>query len=154
MLNTLPRIPLFEDLTEEQTRLVKPLFETVLAAPNKTLIHQGEPAVYLYIILEGIALIHYKPYDAPALALTRLRAGDAFGWSAVTGSLFYSSSIISETNLEAIRIKRKALLQIVEQYPETGGIILERLALSVSPRWRHARQQVEQILRARSQKET
>ncbi|GAB4539506.1 MAG: hypothetical protein Fur002_04800 [Anaerolineales bacterium] len=150
MLNVLPSIPLFEDLTEKQVRLIKPLFETVLAAPGKTLISQGEPAIYLYVILSGIAMIHYKPYDAPPLALTRLRAGDAFGWSAVTGSLYYSSSIISETDIEAIRIKRKALLQIVEQYPETGGIILERLALSVSPRWRHARQQVEKILRAGS----
>lgn len=149
MLNTLPQIPLFADLDCDQVAMFKSLFESVSYPPNTTIIAQGEVAIYLYLILKGIVAIHYKPYDGPPLILTRLRAGDVFGWSAMVGSRFYTSTIISEADVEAIRIKGSQILSLVQHYPETGRIVLDRLACSVSPRWQNAHAQVEALLNSR-----
>ena len=149
MLDTLPRIPLFEDLEPEQVAMLKSLFEPVSYPPDTTIITQGEVAIYLYLIIKGIVAIHYKPYDGPPLILTRLRAGDVFGWSAMLGSRFYTSSIVSESDVETIRIKGSQIRSLVQHYPETGGIILNRLASSVSPRWQNAHEQVEALLNSR-----
>jgi len=149
MLNTLPNIPLFEDLDCEQIAMFKSLFEPVSYPPNATIIAQGDVAIYLYLTLKGTMAIHYKPYDGPSLILTRLRAGDAFGWSAIVGSRFYTSTIISESDVEAIRIKGSQIQSLVQHYPKTGRLVLDRLAHSVSPRWQNAHQQVETLLNSR-----
>ncbi len=146
MLNTLPYIPLFHDLEIEQTLILKPLFENVVYPHDSTIIKQREVANYLYLIVRGDAAIHYKPYDGPSMLLTHLHAGDVFGWSAVVGSHFYTSSIISETPVEALRIRGGHLLTLIREHPETGRIILDRLARSVSPRWKNAHEQVELLL--------
>jgi CRP-like cAMP-binding protein len=146
MLDTLPCIPLFHDLEIEQVLRLKPLFERVVYPHDTNIIRQGEIASYIYLIVNGNAAIHYKPYDGPSLLLTRLHTGDVCGWSALVGSHFYTSSIISESRVEALRIRGCHFLSLIREHPETGRVILDRLARSVSPRWENAHEQVEALL--------
>lgn len=122
------------------------VFESYICPPGTVIFEQGEPAQYLYLILRGKAVITYKPYDGPRLVLTRLKAGDVFGWSAVVGSHLYTSSVVSETKLETIRLERKKLIHLVSEQPDTGKVLIDRLALNVSPRWKNAHEQIKPIL--------
>jgi len=146
MLETLPCIPLFQDLDFAQVALLKPLFEQFTCLPDEVIFEQGAPAVYLYLLIKGEVSIRYKPYDGPTIVLTRLRDGDVFGWSAVVGSPQYTSSIVSETPVEAIRIRGNNLLKLSADVPQTGKIIMDRLARVVSPRWKNAEEQVQSLL--------
>ncbi len=146
MLDVLPVIPLFEGFSPEQTSMLTALFESYACPPNTVIFEQGSRPDYLYLILKGNAALVYKPYDAPQMTLTRLREGDIFGWSAMIGGKKYTSSVVSETALECIRIRRQALLDLIEDDPETGIIIIDRLALNVSPRWKNAHQQIQQYI--------
>lgn len=146
MLDVLPVIPLFEGFSAEQISMLTALFESYACPPNTLVFEQGEPPVFLYLILKGNATLVYKPYDAPRITVTRLKEGDIFGWSAVIGGKKYTSSVVSETELETIRIRRQALLDLLTNDPETGRIIIDRLALNVSPRWKNAHQQIQQYL--------
>lgn len=152
MLQTIPKIPLFEDLTTEQLAALQELFEPVHYAPGAVILERGEPAIYLYLMIQGEAVIHYKPYDGPSIVLSRLRAGDVFGWSAVVGGRYYTSTIVSDSELDAIRAKGNDLLCLLKRNPETGKIVMERIARSVSPRWKDARKQVEALLGSRYEK--
>lgn len=147
MLDSLPIIPLFENLSAEQSSMLIKAFEFFACPPGTILFEQGDSAGYLYLILKGKALISYKPYDGPRIMITRLKDGDVFGWSAVVGGNKYSSSVASETDLETIRIRRDLLLEIILQYPETGKIIIDRLALNVSPRWKNAHEQIKPLMK-------
>ena len=151
MLDTLPNIPLFENLDSNQIIMLKPLFEQFNCVANTTVFEQGEPASYLYLIIKGEVIIRFKPYDTPPITLTRLRDGDAFGWSAVLGSTHYTSSLVSETALESIRIRGSHLLALVRDHPETGKIIMDRFANVVSARWKNARTQVQTLLNSTNQ---
>jgi CRP-like cAMP-binding protein len=146
MLETLPSIPLFQDIDPAQLAMLKPLFESFTCPPDTAIIEQGAPAIYLYLLLKGEVSIRYKPYDGPSITLTRLHDGDVFGWSAVVGSPNYTSSIVSETQIETIRIRRNDLLKLSIQSPETGQVIMDRLARVVSPRWENTHAQVQALL--------
>jgi len=146
MLDVLPVIPLFEGFSPQQISILTALFEEFACAANTVVFEQGSPPDFLYLILKGRVSIVYKPYDAPQITVTRLKKGDIFGWSAVIGGKKYTSSVISETKLEAIRIRRRALLSLIANDPETGRIVIDRLALNVSPRWKNAHQQIQQYL--------
>lgn len=146
MLDTLPRIPLFEDLTAEQRTKVMAAFEAFNCSPGTVIFEQGDQAQFLYLILKGRAVISYKPYDGPRIVLTRLKDGDVFGWSVAVGNNRYSSSVVSESVLESIRIRRDHLQTLVSKFPDTGRMIIDRLALNVSPRWQNAHLQFKPYL--------
>lgn len=148
MLDTLPVIPLFHGLAPDHISMLKAAFEPYSCPNAATIFEQGDPASHLYLILSGKAAIRYKPYDTPPIILTRLRDGDIFGWSAVIGSLKYTSSVISESLLEAIRIHRVDLWNLVTHEPETGKILIDRLAQIVSPRWKNAHEQIRPLLQS------
>ncbi len=146
MLESLPYIPFFQDLRPAEIAMLKPLFNA-FSCPSETIIfEQGDPASYMYLILKGEVVIHYKPYDGPSMTLTRLREGDVFGWSAVVGSSNYTSSVISESQVEALRIRGGDLWKLVREHPETGKIIIDRLVRIVSPRWENAHAQIQLLL--------
>jgi len=146
MIESLPYIPLFQDLDPEQIALLKPLFEQFTCPADTVIFEQDTPATYLYLLVKGEVIIRYKPYDGPPITLTRLRNGDVFGWSAVVGSPRYTSSIISESEVEAIRIRGNHLLKLFSDAPETGKVVMDRLARVVSPRWGNAQAQVQSLL--------
>jgi CRP-like cAMP-binding protein len=138
--------PFLHDLSPEQYDLVAGLFEHV-TIPARTLIcRQGDKAKYLYLLLEGKALIRYKPYDGPRITLTHLHAGDVFGWSAVVGNEDYTSDALSTTRVETLRLEGQALRWLCTEYPSAGGAILHKLAKVVSPRWVNAQQQIQSLL--------
>ncbi len=146
MLDALPYIPLFQGFDTLQISILKPLFEEFICAAGTTIFEQGDRAMYLYFLLKGDIAIRYKPYDGPPLTLTRLHAGDVFGWSAVIGSSKYRSSTVSETEVEAIRIKGFHLWTLVKEHPEIGKTVINRFAQIVSPRWENANEQIQALL--------
>lgn len=146
MLEALSHIPFLKDLSREQLELLLPLLEEYSCPAGTVIFEQGDAASHLYLILRGAVVIRYKPYDGPAIVLTRLRSGDAFGWSAVIGSKAYTSGIISEEEVETIRIRGSDLRQLCAAHPETGRLILDRLAGVVSSRWKDAHAQVKAVL--------
>lgn len=149
MLDALPYIPLFQGFNTLQIEIIKPLFEEYVCSANTVIFEQGDLAKYIYLIIKGEVAIHFKPYDGPSLTLTRLRSGDVFGWSAVIGSTKYTSSIFSESQIEAIRIRGDHLWALASDHPEIGKTIINRLALIVSPRWENAHSQIQALFDSR-----
>jgi CRP/FNR family cyclic AMP-dependent transcriptional regulator len=146
MLDQMKRAPFFQNLDGRELDLLAPVMEPVSFAAGRVIFEQGSAASYLYIIERGTAEIRYKPYDGPAITLTHLGAGDVCGWSAVIGNRTYASTLISESDMEAVRMRGSALRQLCLDHPETGRIILDRLARAVASRWKDARTQVREML--------
>ncbi len=147
MLESFTRIPLFQNLEPAQTALLRQLFENYSCAAETLIFKQGAPAVHLYLLLKGSVQIQYKPYDGPPITITHLSAGDVFGWSAVIGSPHYTSSIVSLSDVKAIRVRGEDLRKLVNENPVTGHIILDQLARVVSSRWKNSHAQVQSILK-------
>lgn len=126
--------------------LLKPLFEPYACNAGVTVLQQGKPADYLYLVISGAVEMTYKPYDGVPITISHVEKDGLFGWSAVVGSEKYTSSAIAIENLETLRIRGSELRKLCADHPEAGKEILERLASSVSARVQNAQEQVKSIL--------
>jgi len=126
--------------------LLKPLFEPYSCVAGSSVIEQGAPADYLYLVLEGKAEVSFKPYDGIPITVSHVGKDGLFGWSALVGSQTYTSSVRAIERLETLRIRGSKLRKLCVDHPDAGRDILERLATAVSSRWKNAHEQVKSIL--------
>lgn len=139
--------PLFHGVDAQHLALLRPLFERVSYRAGAAVIEQGAEADFLYLIEHGHLAISYKPYDGEMITITHVEQGGLFGWSAVVGSGYYTSSGIAVDDLDAIRIRGSDLRKLCAEHPQAGRAILDRLANAVSARWKDAHEQVRSILK-------
>ncbi len=147
MLAELIRFPLFRDLSSADLKIIAPLFHARTFSEGTTIVEQGEKADRLYLLTQGEVVIRYKPYDGESMTLNRIRPGGVFGWSAVLGNPVYSSSVICSASCEVLQVFGDDLRDLQEQHPQTGHLILDRLAQAVSSRWVDAQQQVKAMIK-------
>jgi len=146
MFKTLESIPLFKDVDENILHLLEPMFEPYACPAETVIFEQGTPAHYLYLIIEGMIEINYKPYDGPPLTITTLTQGSIVGWSAAVGNSAYTSGAICREDCQTIRMSSRDLHSLCARKPEAGRVILSLLAESVSPRWQNAQEQIQTLL--------
>ena len=137
---------IFNDPKVDYMDLLEPLFEPYRCPAGTVILQQGKPADYLYLVVSGSAEVSYKPYDGNPITVSHVEKGGLFGWSAVVGSELYTSSTIAIEPLQAMRVRGRDLRKFCVEHPEAGKDLLERLASSVSSRWKNANEQVRSIL--------
>lgn len=125
---------LFAGLSEGQRAILEPLFHSFYIEADTPLFEQGDPAEFLYVVLEGEVLITYKPDDAPSINVTRVQPGSVVGWSAAIGSRFYTSGAFCTMSSHLLRVRGNDLRNLCNSHPETGGLILDRLATAIAER--------------------
>jgi CRP-like cAMP-binding protein len=146
MLRMLDRLATFNDMNQEYVQLLQPLFEQYSCPSGATVIEQGQPADYLYLIVDGKVQVTYKPYDGTPITVGHVEKDGVFGWSAVVGSRTYTSSVTAIEDLDTYRIHGNELRKLCVDHPEAGREILERIASAVSSRWTNSHEQVKSIL--------
>ncbi len=147
MLEIIDRTPLFQTLDHEQLEMLAPMFEEFNASASSVIFEQGDPAAYLYILITGTVALRYRPYDGPQITLAHLHGGEIFGWSSVIGNPTYTSTVFTNTDIKTVRVRGAQLRRFCGEKPEVACTLLEKMAESVSPRWKNARDQVEGILK-------
>ena len=125
---------IFEGMDETQRDLLRQYIVVCNCAEGEIIFEQDDPAEFLYVVAEGEVAIQFKPDDGPALVVSRLKAGEVFGWSAAFGSGRYTSGAACSSASVLLRMRGDDLKMLRENHPETGILILERLATSVLQR--------------------
>lgn len=144
--NAFRDLTLFRSLTDQQAEQARRLFAPVIVGAQEQLFGQGDPAEYLYIVVQGEVQIIYKPDDGHPIPLTRVQADGVVGWSAALGNPVYTSSVVCETDCLLLRARAKDLRLLCENHPDTGRVILDRLATIVAERLHSTHQNVLSLL--------
>lgn len=145
-LSLFDEISLFDNLSSAQRALVGPLF-TLLSEPRDTVVfEQGTPAEFLYVLVEGEALIEFKPYDGPEITVTRVKSEGIFGWSAMLGNPAYTSSAVCSTDCKLLQVSGADLRAFCEVHPRTGKLLLQRMTDVVAERLKNSYPQVMALL--------
>lgn len=142
----LKRFALIEGFTEDQINLLHPLIDDVTFEVDQVIFDQGDQANFLYFVLEGKVSIRFNPEDGPVLSVAEVDEGDVFGWSAAMGSDSYTSSAICTECGIFIRMKGEELKNLCQEHPETGILILNRLAGVIAQRLRGTHEKVVELL--------
>jgi CRP-like cAMP-binding protein len=142
----LARINLFRGLDPHKRDLITRLGTRQAFEAGDIVFSQGQPATHLYLLLRGKVTIRFKPDDGDPITVTELESGGVFGWSAVLGRGRYTSGAICQKQSEALVISGAALRRLCEVDPETGVLILERLAEVIAERLQATHAQVLAML--------
>ena len=144
--NLLARFALLEGFSEEETQILYPILDDIPFQAHQTVFEQGVQADYLYFVIDGEVSIRFKPEDGPTLVVADVKEGGVFGWSSALGSAYYTSSAICVKCGTFIRIAGEDLKALCQEHPDTGILILNRLAGVIAQRLRGTHEQVVELL--------
>ena len=142
----LDRFALCEGFSRDQVEILRPIMVSIEYQTGQTIFGQGEGADYLYFIIDGRVSIQFKPEDGPVLTVANLEEGGVFGWSSALGSACYTSSAVCMDESLFVRIAGDNLKKLCQEHPETGILILNRLAGVIAQRLRGTHEQVVALL--------
>jgi CRP-like cAMP-binding protein len=145
-IQELSQVPIFRGLGEMQLEFLDPFVELCHFSKSQVIFDQGQAATYMYILRQGQVIIQFKPYDAPLLTVTHVASGGVFGWSAALGRVEYTSAAIAAVESDAYQLRGEGLSRICDQYPETGVVILGRLASVIAERLQSTHAQILTML--------
>ena len=141
------KIPLFSGLTLEQLEPLADGFQSEEFEAGAIIFSQGDPADRLYILTSGKVAIKFKPPDGEVITVSEIEDGGVFGWSSTLGRDSYTSGACCQEDCETISISGQDLRIMCEEHPDTGVIILERLAGVIAQRLRNTHAHVVEMLR-------
>lgn len=140
------KFALIEGFSDQQVDVLRPLIQDVRFQTGEVIFNQGEQANFLYFVLDGRVAIQFNPEDGPVLTVSEVDQGGVFGWSAALGSSVYTSSAVCITCGHFIRMEGAELKNLCQEHPETGILILNRLAGVIAQRLRGTHEQVVALL--------
>ena len=140
------QLPIFEGMTAAQHDLLRPLFLPCEYFDQTLIFEQGEAAEFLYVVLGGEVVVLYKPDDGPAITVSRILPGGVVGWSAALGSRTYTSGAYCVGDTQLLRIQGGELRKLCELHPDTGVVLLDRLAAVIAERLTNTHDQVLALL--------
>ncbi len=137
MLNKiLQQVSIFADLNSDQYALLESIFSLCDCEGDEVIFEQGEASDYLYIVVSGEVAIIFKPDDGESISVARIQKDGVFGWSAAFGSDTYTSGAVCIVKSKLLKVLGCDLKKLRQNHPETGILILERLASVVAERLR------------------
>ncbi len=128
------QLAIFEGMDPSQRTLLRKYFVVSDCTDGEVIFEQGSLAEFLYVVIEGEVSVRFKPDDGPELVVSRIKDGGVFGWSAAFGSGSYTSGAICTQLTKLLYVRGTDLKMLRENHPETGILILERLAAIVAER--------------------
>ncbi len=140
------QLSIFAGLDGNQIDQISPFLVECQFPAGHTIFEQGQLAENLYILLSGEVVINYKPYDGPPLTVAHIVPGGVFGWSAALQRDAYTSGAFTLQPCIAYCLRGASLQLICSEHPETGKMLLERLASVIAARLRSTHVQVLGIL--------
>lgn len=124
--------PLFQDFKDIQLDVLRSVLECREYPARRVILRQGEPATHVYLIGRGALEVRHVPYDGPQMSVDRLGAGDVFGWSALLGRPVYTATVAAVADCCLYAITLEKLQSLCRLHHDTGVVLLENMARSVS----------------------
>ncbi len=149
LLEVLSTMQIFTGLSNEQLSSLEHLFALCNCTADEIIFNQGDEAKYLYIVVKGEVAICFKPDDAEPITVAHIRENDVFGWSAAFGSGTYTSGAHCVEATQLLCVCGENLKKFNEEHPNTGILVLDRLAKVVARRLKrtHSHDQVVAMLK-------
>ena len=110
---------LFRELDRHQLMAVAALVEEHAIDPSEILIGEGEPARYLYIVIEGRGVAHVELAHG-LMSLGLVGPGEAAGWSSLVDGQVYPATVKALTSMRVIRIETSGLTLLLNLEPDIG----------------------------------
>jgi len=127
-IHALAAIDLFSHLSEDEQRILAASARLAPFAPREVITRQGAAAHWLYVLLEGRAVVRVATEEGDERQVAVLQAPSFFGEMALMTGQPREATVIAETDVECLRVDRNDLAGIIKNRPEVAQEISEVLA--------------------------
>ncbi|GBD95886.1 MAG TPA: Crp/Fnr family transcriptional regulator [Nitrospirae bacterium] len=117
IIETLKKSEIFSSLKDEELSKISELFENVSYKNNETIFIEGDPSDKFYLVGEGSVKILKHTLMGKDIILEVMSPGDIFGGVAVLDKKPFPASAQAMESTTVIRISRRNLIKIMEEYP-------------------------------------
>ncbi|MCG8545215.1 MAG: SulP family inorganic anion transporter [Alphaproteobacteria bacterium] len=130
---------LFDELSDEEMKIVRSFSEECRYDAGSTIFEQGEPGDALYILLDGMvdALVKQQPTGRD-IRVNTMTSGAVFGEMAILDPQPRSATIVAMEASTCFRIRADQLENLTVQHPALGLRIVKFMCLLFSTRLRMA----------------
>src|SRR5262245_48981791 len=145
LADVLQNIPLFQDLTAKELRILERLVHIRTYESDQTVFLETEPGAGMYVIRSGrvdIVLNHKMEHP---LTLAELEPGDFFGEMALLGYTSRSATAVARERSELIGFFHPDLIEILNIHPSMGAKISLGLAKALAERLRYTNAQLRSM---------
>jgi CRP-like cAMP-binding protein len=135
-IQTLASVGLFEGVPADALAAIADLCHEKSFDAGTIICAEGHSADLIYLLQGGTVGLFVSPTSRPTpLTVSLLETpGQAFGWSALVGSGFYTAAAQAVTDVRAVGLDGRALVAYLEQDPAAGYVVMKRVAQVVSYR--------------------
>ena len=128
----LRRYPIFANLSEDQLREIALISEQVSYAAGDQIVHEGDTAVSLYIILSGQANVAIETNLASATHsdIGLVSEGSLVGWAGLLTDK-RSASVYAQSDVSAIAVDGNELREMLNSDCDMGYKIMRHLACTI-----------------------
>jgi CRP/FNR family transcriptional regulator len=121
-------IPLFASLSDDELANLVPMFSQKNIDKDDYVFFEGDPPLWVYIVIEGrIKLLKYSE-DGKAVILHLLQPGEMFGGVAAFGRRPYPSTAQALLPSSILQIPGPDFYQIMGRHPEVSNQVVRELA--------------------------
>jgi CRP/FNR family transcriptional regulator, cyclic AMP receptor protein len=136
-ISILRRIPLFEELEDNEIANIKELIQTRIYKKNNVILLEEDFGDTLFVINTGSVKITRINEDGKEVILSILRDGEFFGEMSILDGESRSANVIAMEDSEVLILKRPDFLDLLERYPKIAIHLLEELAQRIRRSDRH-----------------
>lgn len=111
-------------------------------ATDEFLLHEGEAARHLFLVLSGKVALEISPGDRPGLTIETVGAGQVVGWSSCVDSRRYEYDARALKPTRAVAIDAATLRLACREDPASGYEFCSRLLTVVADRLANTRLQL------------
>ena len=139
---SLAEFPLFRNLPDSLLDKITALGNELFFSQGDTIFREGEGADKLHFLLDGDVLLKVKLTSRPeSITVSAVsQRFESFGWSGIVPPYHYTASAVCETDCRVLTIPGESFMRLLNENPEAGFAVMQRLTELVSSRLRNSRQ--------------
>jgi CRP/FNR family cyclic AMP-dependent transcriptional regulator len=143
----LKQIVMIVHLTEPMQDRLSQIIDVLKFDKDEILFKEGEPAKRFYMLRSGNVLLEQKISDKVTACVGSVKPGFSFGWSAMVHNGFYTTEAVCTEPSEIYSFKREKINKLLEQDPEMGFRMYQRLLELIKKRLDYRTVQFRQAIK-------
>jgi predicted RND superfamily exporter protein len=124
-------IPLFAGLRPSQARVVVLMGEAKKFRAGEVVVHTGDPAEEMYVILDGAMEVWAGP-DQGRRKVAMLKRGDVFGEMGFVRHSQRTADVVAATDVEVLAVNQRFLERVQRRYPRIASKVFLNLTRILS----------------------
>ena len=126
-LESLRAIPLFSSVSDEDLEMIASLLIERCFPNNKTIVEEGLPGDYMYVIQEGRVKVTKLSGDGREKILEMMGPGDFFGEMALLDRAPRSASVTALSETVILALARNDFLSVLRRSPDLAMAVIQEL---------------------------